>query len=577
MGVARERQAQFCARPQPACAPSAAVEHRPKAAGAPHGRPPGPPCRRPRLAHGHALPLLLLLPLLLAPPRCAGHAPSPEGRPKRPKPHAAGGPGEQTELFWTALNRAKSVVNAGDPALWTRVGAKLRAGECLDVRVLGGSVTHGGCGKGLPHVPPNQTWPAQLERLLNRRLPCTGGRRDGGTGHTVANLARSQYCTPMWINTLVGQQETFLEGADAVLVETAINDLTNQGTEGADTAICAATEVLLAMLLHRSRRVDPDPDPGCLGHDRSFTGLAVAYVGATAKQLGVPKKGKPLRAGLRLDAMRQQLPAVEWHGVPYISISAALGPFVTPESHAFLSSNFKCGDDLHPSPLGHSLVAEMLLHWLAAQHEQLARAPEWQLPPEYCTRQPTCAPRADVEQFLDRDPATFALAAAALHVVPRMSATPCEGWEVYDDVPDRVRGLIADEAGATCVLFFDPQAVAERMSLGELDIVALKSYDKSGILAVRVLAATPSDAADLEIVLPGQVGKSRCVFEEGQAEVIGELEWDLLWDTRASLPQTTRLQLPRMPLPEECLFVELQVKEAGRKANKVKVIGLTFF
>ena len=147
------------------------------------------------------------------------------------------------------LSGANSTATPGGAASLGQVAAKLKAGRCLDIVVLGGSVTTGDSTENSPRGPcfgfpgkstwsqcAQQAWPALLERGLNTVF---GGciRPDGDArrgGHRVDNEAKPATGTSrhfMLLSTDAAVRER-VRASDLVLVEAAINDVGNEGTHG---------------------------------------------------------------------------------------------------------------------------------------------------------------------------------------------------------------------------------------------------------------------------------------------------------------------------------------------------------
>jgi hypothetical protein len=115
---------------------------------------------------------------------------------------------------------SKSILNHGDLALFRRLSERLAAGQCLNVVIIGGSVSTG-------HYLPrpfnaNATWHQILKGIMDARYPCRRGADPGQ--HKLTVLAKPGMPTAYWNELFAGHQDKYFHGANLILVDETIND-----------------------------------------------------------------------------------------------------------------------------------------------------------------------------------------------------------------------------------------------------------------------------------------------------------------------------------------------------------------
>ena len=440
-------------------------------------------------------------------------------------------------------------LSEGDYSLFAPLASKLHYGACVNVVVIGGSVTCGtaitslqqelldsaGCGTAeqcscAGNGCKKHAWPTHLQRALNARHP---GCLEGGGGakgqHRVANLCRGGVASDFWIDAVsaeihAGSQTEgggwgtalavggapllgLLNGADLVLVDTAMNDVMELSRANAQfshletrSRIQHATEMLVLLLLPRRKPNGSAVKEG--GH------RALAWVSAATRSNGAPDVSA--RNGRTSDAVALHLPVMAHHGVMQLSLIDALLPLDS-EQHKQWYVNYLLGDALgHPSLLGHQLLASLIVQAIGEHVRSFlsaARAAEAEgeavLRLQVLPQPPVAArlykPRRPwlfvTDEELDRYESSHPLYVRldqnndTAYRYARWMPDGSVGGSEWDERDDRHPGLVANVTGAAIAWVFDGATVARHVHKGALHVTSMKSYERFGAFRVTVIRA----------------------------------------------------------------------------------------
>jgi len=457
---------------------------------------------------------------------------------------------------------------------------RLRAGRCLRVAVLGGSVA---CGQG--SGGPSTAWPARLEEALNALHPCSAdvAAGDDQARHSVANLCVKAVASDFWADRVAGWRANAsapggaaeLHAAHLVLLELAVNDLANErgdlsafaapasraalppGLDAAAEAVLAHTELLLLLL----RALPQAP--------------AVAYVGASSRGGRADERcgwrGDPRRC----TAIALHARVARAYGLPAWSVTDAVGLLGSNASRAWYWDSFRQSDCCHPTPFGQALVARMVLHGIvtasssdgldavlgdwppAAPVDGVAAADVAPVAPE-----PLFVSAALVEQYRTAWPLHISASLDSRDARFRRPPTPAAvGWSAAREAGKP--GVVADTVGAALTYNISRDDVATHCRAGALNVHVLKSYEHMGAAAIDVCACgSGCDAAD-----------------DGPGALLASREVELTWQEHASETAVEELSFDvgaflasRAP----CLLLRLRVVSDRPPAdNRVKLVGLT--
>ncbi|GIM05338.1 hypothetical protein Vretimale_9811 [Volvox reticuliferus] len=244
----------------------------------------------------------------------------------------------------------------------------------------------------------------------------------------------------------------------------------------------------------------------------------------------------------------------------------ALGPFPTTELQAWFNETWYQGDNVHPNPDGHALLADLVFHYLRTAYEHTRLFQWYDLPQDYILRQPLFVNQDILDLYLDKKPATITL--TNMNYVKVRALGPCRGWRAYADVPEK-SGFIAMDVGSSCVLALRPEEINE-LGLGKAHVLMYKSYENMGIFKMTI---TEGQVKVINGTCEGA--------DDPNARVLGSMTVDSLWAEKASLAEVAIMQFELPPASDTsaCLLVHLAVVEANpaRLSNKVKLLGISFF
>jgi len=134
---------------------------------------------------------------------------------------------------------SKSLLNTGNHFLGNSYEFKLKNSLCLNIVVIGGSVTCGMTYKSSHPDRPNgkqDAWPASLGNILNANLECKSENGNNANNqHQIHNLCVGAVATDYWVdkvsNSMHSQNSenalmfSYIKTADIIIVETSINDV----------------------------------------------------------------------------------------------------------------------------------------------------------------------------------------------------------------------------------------------------------------------------------------------------------------------------------------------------------------
>lgn len=459
-------------------------------------------------------------------------------------------------------------------------------GRGLNVYVVGGSIT---CGAGQnratrPDSPCpslksgipcyDDAWPKKLEDILNTRYPCS----QPGVRHTVVNDCVGGVASDYWVDKFAQDRRILdhpLTTADVVLVETAAND----GWLETTTEAQVNTE-LLARLLRRL-----DSRPLAMWITASWHGGAYNWTDpAVARR----------KLGYHRDAEDEHLKVMRYYNIPHISVLQAFQPLAgSVARHEFLQNVFQT-DVVHPSRLGHKMIASIVAHRLTKQTRVASRAGIWfagysssaYIIPRVLSRE--AAHQATILDRVDEEPLHFDFITHSS--VQNMTGSIVErsGFEFVEDVPGKL-GLIGTTVGSNVTLALPD------LKTGLVHIGALHSYQNMGLMTVSLIVpdlniSNVGDDANTgtfaiqrrcrRLVRAGPPSSAEAAGEK--VETLVSRTIDTLWEQRVSVMESSHLYITMRSLKQRkvhCGWLRFSIEEAApsRTKNKIKLLQVSVF
>lgn len=267
----------------------------------------------------------------------------------------------------------KSIVNYGQ--LTPTVRHKLQTNQCIDWIAIGTSVTCvGGHNPKSPDRPTkfSDGWHYQLSEYLKHQSPvCYRGTQPSQhrllevrcynkgaqfPEEEVGTVTKIEKANIMhaWIESIQIERRTsdaLLLQADLFIVESVDDqneEFTARETEQFIYSIATLPAQPTLIFLAASFMYLADETRIWATLDKSLSSLMVQHV---------PNNRN-------FDSVLYQLPIAQHYGIPYVSAIDALGPFLTPESKAWLTDKYVFDGKCHLTKTGHKIVASLLLNYL---------------------------------------------------------------------------------------------------------------------------------------------------------------------------------------------------------------------
>ena len=385
------------------------------------------------------------------------------------------------------------------------------------------------------------TWPQLFIEDLNRALPCSGGQ------HTMQNLAESGASSAWWVDTILGSRAAYYD-YDAVLVETALNDVEELAREGRNTKAKDAylkservvgkyTEILINMLLNLPKRP------------------AVFYFGASTRL----RYNFTVEFGRTADSVHVHVPVTRRYGVPHVSVIDGIGPFLNsvPDKIQWLKGQLDwC---CHGTILMHKIGARMLMDLLMSQYWSWQVAPG--VMPAYTPRSPLFSTQSELQMYCNATP--FPLATIREADVPFRLVNLSHGFVSMEDVPNKP-GLISNVTGSTVVYQLKPQQISNNLKMGVLHVEHLRSYKHMGsfVMEVRSVNSTNGECGD---VLTSTLLATKTI--------------DSAWKELVSEVQVDEVRFDVGGMTDRCLILNVTIVPSSppREENKVKLVGVVLF
>ena len=389
---------------------------------------------------------------------------------------------------------ARGMLNFGDSSRFEPVRKKLAHGQCLNVIVLGGSLTAGvGVLDDNDHRAPrefsdclasykNYLYPSIFKAHLDRRFPC-----DDAAGHVVENLGRPAVSSDYWVSVAATwRANPPFNATDLVIVDTALNDIVISDLHH-ETALFDAT---------LEQRVDPprhNAVPLPVGAERvyMYTELLVLLLRTLQPEpallwLGTSTIGPPPVAPTpdqrADDAVKLHLPITRYHGVTHFGMMDALGPFLSPAQVDFFYNQWRVENSTgHCTFLGHRVIGTAVLRVIELMARIDAREPMESRPPLACSQ-------GVVDMYMRSTPQIVPVATRHDSFLRNSS-----GCSLREDRPGKP-GLICEAVGDSAMWTVDDTAFITR---GEMKVGHMKSYVGMGTLRIQVVCGNVTVADEL--------------------------------------------------------------------------------
>jgi hypothetical protein len=376
--------------------------------------------------------------------------------------------GNTTEGALTMNMCRRSRRSVGNPTkLWTLL-EKLESGHCITVGAIGGSVTCGAEAGG-----ESVAWPQQFVNWLDVSFPCA-------TGHRVKNVCQPGVATSYWVEQLQAG-DLGLRDADLVVVDTAVND-------GGICPSCVSTQTALAAV----------PEGEVLRAGDSTTRFTEVLVRMLRRRTSAalvwltPSFHDSVRSlgPWPIAAVEAKHDAVaRYYGIAYVSAVGALWPLESPAMGDWVSQHFfaripgteRIGD-LHPSPLGHKVVAQLLGHLIRTEFKHLGKQDIRARTAGHLTADVLPPPAYVTEQELRAFFNALIVAEVDCTTPNVLTEVQTSGWAVEEDVPGKP-GLITRQPTANFTYLFHIDKPGYDVMV-TLDM--LKSYEHMGAFRAAV-------------------------------------------------------------------------------------------
>lgn len=472
----------------------------------------------------------------------------------------------------------RSYIHHGDIQKGDAVQSMLHTGQCITVAVLGGSVSAGVCAS----CPDGKhaegaAWPNQLKKWLDTRFPCKG---EGG--HTV-----DSYSDANWMSEVhVGHTQLWRSdpthpfwGADMVIVESAVDDdgtYHGWGDWGLDNAealtpfqrVRAFTEILARELGNAPRK------PWLLWAELGWRDFE-------------PEKPAPGHK----DANLWHLPMLQYYDIDQVSMVDAFLPLSTTARREWLRDNF-FADSSNPSELGHKMCAQIIAHaimhnshlmnlevkerlsWFEVEETEESAPLEisgvasgiyaYGRPDNYTFTRKQDKARLLGDTFLNQT-MNVTIMKSKMEAPPEVELPSDEtefcGFNITDDpdIENRL-GLVATKVKSRARLLLQLSDTRVNKTVARVNVGLLKSYEHMGIAKIHYGMVQKNCSLDL--------------FSEVKYNSTPEI--DCLWSVMSSTRHGEEFMVNRFEGEENCLLLEIEVKEADppRKENKVKVMDV---
>lgn len=389
---------------------------------------------------------------------------------------------------------------------------------------------------------------------------CVGGV---GSEYWVDKFARHRH-----------QTDHPLTNADIVLVETAAND----GWLETPSDASANTELLARII----RRLDSKP---------------LAMWVTASWHSGMYNWTDPniyrRKLGYHRDAEDQHLNVLRYYNIPHLSMLQAFQPLAgNVARHEFFQKVYQT-DGVHPSVLGHKMIASMVAHRIEKQAYVATRSPSWfdrwplipYVVPRVLIRE--AAYQATILDKANELPLTLDFQADGAESTLTGKVVEMSRFGFAEDVPGKP-GLIGTKVGATTTL-----ALSD-LKTGLIHIGLLHSYQHMGVVKVSLMVPLLNGSESTTTapgVTSGRRGSGiqklcRQVVHGGPpgeaAETLATLTVDTQWKQQVSVMDTSNMYISLRLLkqrPGHCGWLQLEIIGANpaRAENKIKVLQVSVF
>ncbi len=423
---------------------------------------------------------------------------------------------------------------------------KFQAQQPLVVTAIGGSIT---CGTTLDDKRGDR-YATQLNNLLNDKYRdrLGAGARPGPESGANANKINvhcgSGETTETWADVLLRNSNNpnhpliaDLLASDIVILDTAVNDIEEVLTGWRNqNHFMKQLELLIVNLL-------------------AYPRLNIVIVGTCTRN--GPWDGRvETRHG---DSLLSYIALCRKYGITVVSTVDGLGDLaVNAETRTWWSDSFTSSvDNTHPSKLGHTLIAYLLLDLIMMQSEsnyQYLRVPDVAV-----ERAPLYWENYEV---LNANIVVRPVTINLLHsrTMLKNAFVRLHGdWRVYEDVEGRP-GLISTSIGSTMSFYLTP-AMTKNLTQWIVHIDALQSYEHISCLAVR--------------------------YRIGEIGVVHSTIFNMQWDARISEHSILEVNLNRtrsaVDSHSPSILLELVNSycdgnnSTDREVNKIKAFAVTIY
>lgn len=268
----------------------------------------------------------------------------------------------------------KSIVNYGQ--LTPTVQKKLLNNQCIDWIAIGTSVTCVGGHSAKYHDQPTKFsdgWHFQLQKyLVQQNEICYRGATisqhrllevrcynksplfEEVENGTVTKIEKANNMNT-WLESIQLDRRnpnSLLLQADIIIVE-ALDDKDSDHTG-------KVTEQFIYSLLTL-----PIRQPAVIFLSASFHYVNIdGHIWSTLEKSINKDANSFIEHDRKFDSVLYQLPVVKHYGVPFVSFIDGFGPFITPESKAWLIDKYLVDTVCHITRTGHKIVASLLLNYL---------------------------------------------------------------------------------------------------------------------------------------------------------------------------------------------------------------------
>jgi len=423
-----------------------------------------------------------------------------------------------------------------------------------------------------------EAWPRRLEEVLNTHYPCS----QPGVRHTVINDCVNGVGSEYWVDKFAQERHQTdhpLTNADVVLVETAAND----GWLETPTEAEVNTE-LLARILSRL-----DSKPLAMWVTASWHGGAYNWTD--------PKIYRR-KLGFHRDAEEQHLKVLRYYNIPHVSMLQAFQPLAgNVARHEFFQKVYQT-DEVHPSVLGHKMIASVVAHRIEKQAYVATQSPSWfasrplapYVVPRVLIRD--AARQATILDKVNEEPLTLDFQAdgaeTTLTIKGEEAVVEMSGFGFAEDVPGKL-GLIGTKVGATTTF-----ALSD-LKTGLIHIGLLHSYQHMGLVkASLIVPLLNGSASTTTATAPGVTSETsfglqklcRQIVRSGPpgeaAETLATLTVDTRWEQQVSVMDSSNMYISLRSLKQHqahCGWLQLEIMgvNPARVENKIKVLQVSVF